>query len=292
MADPTDPRWLAALATSQVLWAVAHVAVVSVFRDRLIDRLGEQRYSAAFAVTSLGWLLGNTLLLDWIEPGAPLLSAPAALGVVETVFRLAGYLLLLTLLWAQPSPMDIAAQRTRRLARRNEGTRLTNADFDPSDAEPMRAGGLVKIVRHPQFFGFGLLLSSLLLREVTTAEVAFAAPALALIVLGPGVQERRMRTDATVRAFLEQTSNIPGWALIAGRTTLSRRELGELGRHAAIPAALVGGLVVVGQLGGDVARQVLTPGYPQAAWFLLWYTAVLALLELVASMTGRYLRAT
>lgn len=292
MADPTDPRWLAALAVSQVLWAVAHVAVVSLFRDRLIDWLGEQRYSAGFAATSLAWFLGNTLLLNWIEPGVPFFAGPAALGVVETVVRLAGYLLLLTLLWAQPSPMDIAAQRTRRLARRNEGARLTNADFDPSNAEPARAVGLAKIVRHPQFFGFGLLLSSLLLGEVTATEVAYAAPALALILLGLGFQERRMRTDATVRDFLDQTSNIPGWALVTGRTRLSWRELGELGRCATIPAALVGGLVVVGQLGGDVARQALTPNYPQAAWFLLCYTAVLALLELVASITGHYLRAT
>jgi hypothetical protein len=44
MTDPTDPRWLAVLAASQVLWAVGHVAVASLFRDRLIDRLGEQRY--------------------------------------------------------------------------------------------------------------------------------------------------------------------------------------------------------------------------------------------------------
>ena len=292
MTDPTDPRWLAALAASQVLWAVWHVAVVSLFRDRLIDWLGEQRYSGAFAATSLGWFLGNTLLLTWIEPGAPLFAAPAALGVVETVLRLTGYLLLLTLFWAQPSPMDIAAQRTRRLARRNEGARLANADFDPADAEPARAVGLTKIIRHPQFFGFGLLLVSLLLGEVTAAEVAFVAPALALIVLGLGFQERRMRTDATVRAFIEQTSNIPGWALIAGRTTLSRRELGELGRHAAMPAALLGGMVVVGQLDGEVARQVLTPGYPQAAWFILCYTAALALLEVAAALTGRYLRAT
>lgn len=292
MTDPTDPRWLAALAASQVLFAVGHVAVASLFRDRLIDRLGEHRYAAAFAITSLGWLLGNTLLLDWIEPGAPLIAGASALGVVETVVRLAGYLLLLTLLWSPPSPMDIAAQRTRRLARRNEGARLTHADFDPSYAAPARAVGLTKIVRHPQFFGFGLLLSSFLLGEVTTAEVAYGAPALALIVLGLGFQERRMRTDATVRNFLEQTSNLPGWALVAGRTKLSWRELGELGRHAAFPAALVGGLVLIGLFGGDVARQALTPSYPQAAWFLLGYTAVLALQELVATMTGRYLRAT
>ncbi|MGH8516306.1 MAG: NnrU family protein [Panacagrimonas sp.] len=283
---------LAALAASQVLWAVGHVAVASLFRDRLINRLGEHRYAAAFAVTSLSWFLGNTLLLEWIEPGAPFFVGPASLGVVETVVRLAGYLLLLTLLWAQPSPMDIAAQRTRRLARRNEGRRLTSADFDPSSAEPARAVGLTKIVRHPQFFGFGLLLSSLLLGEVTAAEVAYAAPALALIVVGLGFQERRMRSEATVRDFLDQTSNIPGWALVAGRTRLSRRELGELGRHAAIPAAVVGGLVVIGQLGGDTARQALTPDYSQAAWFLLFYTAVLALQELVATITGRYLRAT
>jgi uncharacterized membrane protein len=292
MTDPTDPRWLAVLAASQVLWAVGHVAVASLFRDRLIDRLGEQRYSGAFAGTSLIWFLGNTLLLTWIEPRAPLFAGSAALGVVEAVVRLAGYLLLLTLLWAQPSPMDIAAQRTRRLARRNEGARLSNADFDPALAEPARATGLTKIVRHPQFFGFGLLLSSLLLGEITAAEAAYAAPALALIVLGLGFQERRMRTDASVRGFLGQTSNIPGWALISGRTRLSRRELAELGRHAAIPAALVGGLVVVGQLGGELARQALAPGYPQAAWFILCYTAALALLEATAMMTGRYLRAT
>lgn len=292
MTDPTDPRWLAVLAVSQVLWAVTHVAVVSLFRDRLIDWLGEQRYSGGFSATSVVWLLGNTLLLNWIEPGAPFFAGPAALGVVETVVRLAGYLLLLTLLWAQPSPMDIAAQRTRRLARRNEGARLSDADFDPSDAAPARAVGLTKIIRHPQFFGLGLLLSSLLLGEVTATEVAYVAPALALIVIGLGFQERRMRTDATVRDFLDQTSNIPGWALVTGRTKMSWRELGELGRCATIPAALVGGLVVVGQFGGDVSRQALTPSYPQAAWFLLCYVAALALLEVAAIMTGRYLRAT
>jgi len=292
MTDPTDPRWLAALAASQVLFAVVHVTVASLFRDRLINRLGEHRYAAAFAVTSVSWLLGNTLLLGWIEPGAPLFAGPAALGAVEPVVRLTGYLLLLTLLWAQPSPMDIAAQRTRRLARRNEGARLTRADFDPSAAKPARAVGLTKIVRHPQFFGFGLLLSSFLLGEVTAAEVAYAAPALALIVLGLGFQERRMRIDVTVRDFLKRTSNFPGWALISGRTRLSWRELGQLGRHAAIPAALVAGLVVVGLLGGDGARQALTPSYPQAAWFILCYTAALALQELVATLTGRYLRAT
>lgn len=292
MLDPTDSRWLPALAVSQLLWAVTHVAVVSIFRDRLIDWLGEQRYAGGFAATSLSWFFGNTLLLDWIESGTPIFSGSAVLGVIETVVRLAGYLLLLTLLWAQPSPMDIAAQRTRRLARRNEGARLANADFDPSDVEPARAIGLTKMVRHPQFFGFGLLLSSLLLGEVTATEVAYAAPALALIVLGIGFQERRMRTDATVRDFLDQTSNIPGWALVTGRTRLSRRELGELGRHAAIPLALVIGLVVVGQFGGEVAWQTLMPSYPQAAWFVLGYTAALALLEVVAMTSGRYLRAT
>lgn len=292
MLDPTDPRWLPALAVSQLLWAITHVAVVSLFRNRLIDWLGEQRYAGGFAATSLSWFFGNTLLLHWVELGTPMFSGPAALGVIETVLRLAGYLLLLTLLWAQPSPMDIAAQRTRRLARRNEGARLANADFDPSDAGPARATGLTKMVRHPQFFGFGLLLLSLLLGEVTATELAYAAPALALIVLGLGFQERRMRSDATVRDFLDQTSNIPGWALATGRTRLLRRELGELGRHAAIPAALVVGLVVLGQSGGELARQALAPSYPQAAWFVLGYTAVLALLEVVAMMSGRYLRAT
>jgi len=292
MANPTDPRWLAALAASQVLWAVWHLAVVSLLRNRLIDWLGEQRYSGAFAAISLVWLGGNTLLLNWMDPRAPLIAAAAAPGVVEAVVRLAGYLLLLTLLWAQPSPMDIAAQRARRLARRNEGARLARADFDPPEAAPARAVGLTKIVRHPQFFGFGLLLVSLLLGGVTAAEVAFAAPALALIVLGLGFQERRMRNDATVRDFLAETSNIPCWALVEGRTRLSRRELCELGRHAAIPAALVGGLVMLGQLGGDFARLAMTPSYPQAAWFLLCYVAWLALLEVVAMMTGRYLRAT
>jgi len=47
--------------------------------------------------------------------------------------------------------------------------------------------------------------------------------------------------------------------LVEGRTRLSRREICELGHHAAVPAALVGGLVMFGQLGGDFARLALTP---------------------------------
>jgi len=293
MVDPTDPKWLAVLATSQLLWAVLHVAVASLFRNQLIVWLGKQRYITAFAATSLGWFGANTLLLSWVTPGVPLFAMPVALDTVGTVIRLVAYLLLLTLLWAQPSPMDIAAQRVRRLAQRNESTRLANADFYPSDVAPEQSDGLTKIVRHPQFFGFALLLVSLLLSDgVTAAEVAYAAPALALVVLGIGFQERRMLSDATVRDFLQQTSNIPGWAVITGRTTLSWRELGQLGHHAAIPAMLVGGLVMLGLLGGESARQALTPNYPQAAWFIFAYIILLALREITATLTSRHLRAT
>ena len=197
-----------------LLFASSHMLLSSrTLRPRLVARLGEKRFIAAYSIVSL--VLFAPLVYYYIthRHAGPLLWSVPDSGAVEFLLVLAnviGFVLLVAGVMA-PSPASVAGV--------------------PRD-EP---GGVHRITRHPVFMGMGVWAFAHVISNGYASDVAFFGGLVVFVLLGSWHQDRRKLAggDEQFARFHAATTFIP----FTGREAL--RGLMELS-----PAAAIIGVVV------------------------------------------------
>lgn len=202
-------------------FAGSHLALSSLpVRGRLVPRLGERGFQAAYSLVALVTVIGfvgawwdarhaGPLLWMWRDI-APVSWAAIALGLLGFAFIFGAIF--------QPSPAGLAP------------------------GAPLRARGLSRITRHGFFVGVALWGVGHLLVNGWASDLVFFGGLSLFVVLGALHQDHRKRvTDGERLApFLAETSLVPFAAVLAGR---QRVVWGELPWRA-IALGLAGGWVL------------------------------------------------
>ena len=197
--------WLAAAA---VVFLLIHTVPSSPLRPALIGAIGAGPYRGLFSLVSalgLGWLI-------WAYIDAPvdgaiiwdagLIGRPVALVLMAVAF----VLLVATFTTPNPAMREISAGPPAEQAAR----------------------GIVRITRHPLFWGIALWgLAHLINNGEAGAIILFGS--LTLLALGGGVlidRRKRQALGGDWPKFAADTSNLPFAAILAGRNQL---KIGEIG---------------------------------------------------------------
>ncbi|MFQ5697169.1 MAG: NnrU family protein [Myxococcota bacterium] len=188
-----SPGWEGALlettASLAALWlgfAATHMGLSSVrLRPRLVARLGERGFQAAYSLVALAlfvplvWVYATHKHAGpwlWSLPHGPWLLAVAYLGNgLALVLLISGFV--------QPSPV------VRKDA-------------------PSEARGLLRLTRHPTFMAIGLWAATHLLPNGSAADVAFFGGMLGFALVGAWHQDRRKLATGSpgFREFYEATA--------------------------------------------------------------------------------------
>ena len=188
------------------IFAGTHMVLSSLpVRSRLINRLGEKRFTGLYALVALVTFIP----LVWIYLGNRHAGgAVINLGAVPGVRPLAELL----------AVTGIAV--------------IVGAVLHPSPAlvgikQAWGARGLTRITRHPLFMGIALWAFSHLLVNGFATDVVFFGGFLAFSLAGAAHQDARKRAieGARLGQFLAETSFWPFGAIVAGRNRLAWREL-------------------------------------------------------------------
>jgi len=201
-----------------LLWfafGATHMLMSSIrFRPMLVEQLGQNRFMGIYSIVSfacfipLCWvyfgnrhmdgLVWNLYGIGWVKHLAMLLGTASLTLTVAALF--------------QPSPAGIGAK--------------TN-----------RAYGLTRITRHPLFLPLAFWGFAHLLVNSFKTDVVFFGGFLVFGVLGCLHQDvRKRKTEKHLEAFFAETSFIPFFAILSGKTKLVVSELPWMG--------LIVGLVV------------------------------------------------
>lgn len=175
-----------------LLWlgfAGSHMLLSSVrVRPRLVGRLGEQAYVALFSVVALALFVP----LTWIyfankHAGAWLWTLPWGAALQWSLYGLMGVAFVM-----------MAAS-------------FTPANPSMMGAGPGEARGIFRITRHPLFMGIALFAGLHLLRNASTADVAFFGGLVVFSFVGSLHQDaRKLATEVPgYRAFHEATVLVP-----------------------------------------------------------------------------------
>jgi len=195
----------AIIGTWATLFVASHLILSSArLRPALVSRFGEQGYRGIYSLVALATLIPLALefarhkhmgaMLWYLRGDAPLRWLAWLMMLTALVFFVAGFI--------TPNPGTIGA---------------------PADTS---VRGILKLTRHPSFVGFILFGAAHVLMNGWSGDVLFFATFCVLGVLGGIHQDRRKIREVgePYRRFFEQTSFIPGAALISGRQTWSRED--------------------------------------------------------------------
>ena len=200
-----------------VLFASSHMLLSSrTLRPRLVARLGEKRFIAAYSTVSLAFFAPCVYYYFTHRHEGPLLWSVPASGAIEFLLVLANVIAFVLLVAGimTPSPASVTGV--------------------PRD-EP---AGVHRITRHPVFMGMGVWALAHAVSNGHASDVAFFGGLAVFVLLGSWHQDRRKLAggDARYERFHTATAFLP----FTGRKAL--RGLMELPPMAAIigvAAALV-----------------------------------------------------
>ena len=179
-------------------------------RDRIVARIGEQRYLGLFSLASLGaigWL-------TWAYSNAFSSSANAGYWTTPAWLKwtCGGVVLIgmLSIVVGLLTPNPTAVQQEKLL-----------------DAENPARGAL-RITRHPFLWGIALWSAAHITANGDRASLVLFSTFLIVAVAGTSSidQKRKRRYGASWEAFAAKTSNVPFAAILAGRNEL---RIGEIG---------------------------------------------------------------
>ncbi len=195
---------LTELALAAAVFVAGHVLISGTrLRDRLVSKIGERPYLAAFSALSLfllWWLIGAYQGAPYVglwETGPGVRHGAMAVMLAATVLVAAGI-----------SP-----------------TSPTGVDLGGGLKAP---AGIFKVTRHPVMWGIGLwALVHMAANGDAAGVILFGAMALLAFAgaLSIDAKKRRLLGEEWTR-FTAETSFIPFAALIGGRTRLGLREFG------------------------------------------------------------------
>lgn len=223
------PLLLAAL-----LWVGLHVGVAGTpLRGRIVARLGEGGFRAAFSLGSLaaiGWLIQAWRTAET----TPLWSASGPLRWVLAFAMLPAFVLFACSLIGNPTAVGGGGLLAR-------GPR-----------------GIQRVTRHPMLWSFAIWAAVHILGNGDTAAIAFFGAFLVTALAGMPSIDAKMaaRQPEAWPGFAAASSVLPFGAIVAGRNTLSVREIGWV-------APLAGTILWVALLHGHrhlMGVPVLIPG--------------------------------
>ncbi|MBI2960967.1 MAG: NnrU family protein [Betaproteobacteria bacterium] len=198
-----DPIAHLGLATAAFL--ATHYVSSTPLRPVLVKSLGEQAYLGAYVAVSfitLGWMI-------WAyrkAPAVPLWQAPGVKTWPLVVMALSFVLLACGLLTRNPG----AVRQERAL----------QAD------QPVR--GILRITRHPMMWAIALWALVHVVARGDAASLVFFGGFFLLALSGTALIDARKGRELGEgwRRFAAATSNVPFWAITAGRNRLHLAEIG------------------------------------------------------------------
>ncbi len=199
---------LAWLVTAAVVFLLIHTVPSSPLRPALVGAIGAGPYRGLFALISaagLGWLIWA--YLDAPRDG-PVYWDPGVLGRYLAVALMAVAWIVLVASFTTPNP----------------------AMRDVSAGPPAERGarGIVRVTRHPLFWGIALWGIAHLINNADGAAIILFASLTLLALVGGALIDRRKRQalGGDWPRFVADTSNLPFAAILAGRNKLVAGEIG------------------------------------------------------------------
>ena len=187
--------------TALSVFLLAHVVPARPsIRQRLVGRVGERAYLAAYSLLSLAllaWVIWAAYRAPYIGVWTPQrwhYAIPLAVMPVALVMLAAGFL--------QPNPLSVTLRRQ---------------PFDPDRP------GIVAVTRHPVLWGFALWGASHVPPNGDVVSLILFGGATVFAGVGMWVADRRARRslgDTDWRALAGRTSVIPFAAIVSGRSRL------------------------------------------------------------------------
>lgn len=196
----------ARLALAAVAWFLLHAAVAGTgLRFALVARFGEKAYRGGFSlasIASLWWLVQEYRQ----APFVPLWVTPPPLAFVPVVIVPLAFVLFVGA-FTVPNPTSVGGEKL--LAK----------------VEPAR--GVLRVTRHPFLWSVVLWsVAHLLVNADAGSQIFFGSLGLTALRGAFDIDSKRRRTNPEEFARFEaKTSNVPFFALVAGRSKLV---LGEL----------------------------------------------------------------
>ena len=216
-----------------ILFVVTHLGMTArSIRPRLVAAMGERPYLGIYSLISFATLIPLTIeFFRNKHSGAMLwnLSGEATVRVFSITLMLLA-LVFVVGAFITPSPAGLAP----------------NAKFEPR--------GMLKFTRQPLFVGLSLFGFAHMLMNGWVGDLLYFGSFPVVSIIGAWHQDQRklVQLGDDYRKFREQTSILPGAALISGRIQLSAADL-------SIPALVVGVAATVLLL---IAHQRIFGGNP------------------------------
>lgn len=212
------------------LWAALfalthHGFATSGVRRWMVGALGEWPYRGLYSLISLATII--PLIIEYFRykhagPILWMLGGVAPIRWLAVVLAFFGLLIAIAS-FANPSPALV-------------GGEMIGATLNPR--------GLLRITRHPLFIGLGLWAVAHMIVNGSVGDLLFFGTFAAVGIFGAMHQDRRKLAEVgePYRRFREQTSLIPGIALLDGRQRIAAREMpwAAIGIGAVALAILVG----------------------------------------------------
>lgn len=202
---------MASLYAAAAFFAGIHLLISGTFlRGFLAGITGERGFLAAFSLMSIGgivWLVMAYNAAVVADVSAPLWDFGPGVRHAGTIVVFIA-IMLVYLALTTPSPTMVGAEGLA--------------------AKPESVRGILRITRHPMMWGISLWAAFHMAANGDLPSVIFFGTFLAVAFLGTfsidAKRSKRLGKDWDV--FARATSNVPFAAILAGRTSLSIREIG------------------------------------------------------------------
>jgi uncharacterized membrane protein len=196
----TDP--VVAMAVYAALFIGAHLVISSsVVRPRLIAIVGERAYPGIYSLVVLGAFVLLVSMFAYHKHSGAMLWDLRGVTPIRWIVWIAMLLAFIIFVasFINPNPGSMSAQGRK--------------------VDPGTAVGILKISRHPGFVAFSIFGLAHMLMNGFIGDVIFFGTFPALSIIGGLHQDQRQeaKLGAPYHRLVEQTSFVPGLALIQGR---------------------------------------------------------------------------
>ncbi len=209
---------MTALILAALIWIGVHVGIAGTrLRDRIVARIGDTPFRAAFSVLSIAALI--VLVRTWsLSPTAPLWFTPDWLRWLLVLAMLPAFVLFVASV-SQPNPTMIG----------------------PPGSATRPPRGITRVTRHPMLWSFAIWAAVHIIGNGDTASIVFFGAFLITALAGmPSIDAKLARRDsATWQALSATTSIVPFAAIVAHRNRFVPHEFGLLTSLIAVIAWVV-----------------------------------------------------
>ncbi len=199
---------LAALIVAALAWIFVHLGIAGTsLRGRLVARLGEQGFRAAFSLVSLATLVW--LCMAWV-----------AAGPVRVLWQAPGWLVVCCIVLMVPAVILFVGSVT------TPNPTMVGGHTALKSGTP--AVGILRVTRYPMLWSFALWAATHLVITGTLSGVIFTGAFLIVAVAGMSSLDAKYAERVPERwaAFGRVTSIVPFAAIAQGRNHFAFAEIG------------------------------------------------------------------